>query len=75
MLFNFTMRKTEQKPETNQVIEPAHAEEFNFDSSIQVDDEDALQPMSLFEMSRIRGGRTTKSLDRFNTSCGGIIPQ
>jgi hypothetical protein len=75
MLFNFTMRKTEQKPEDHQIFDAPNAEQFDAETPKQLEDEDALQPMNFFEMSRIRGGKTSKHLDRFNTSCGGIIPQ
>jgi hypothetical protein len=77
MLFNFTMRKKQETFDVNQGLEQEREQNFylDFQPTPLVEDDDAIQPMSHFDMSKIRGGRAVKQPDKFNTSCGGIIPQ
>jgi hypothetical protein len=77
MLFKFTMRKSEETIDYSQGFEQETEDDFNPDphANLSDDDDDAIEQLSLSEMSKFRGGRSVNHLDRFNTNCGGIIPQ
>lgn len=76
MLFEFTMRKSEKTFDDSQGFVQETEKNFNSDLHTNLsDDDDAIQPLSLSEMSKFRGGRSMNHPDKFNTNCGGIIPQ